>query len=765
MPSMHRLSALSALAFALLAVAPAAHARVVVVASGDAAATLTDVTTNKVAARIAVGGRTRAAAVAPDGTRAYVATGRRVVAIDLGTRAVVGTAVARGTVTALAASSDGQRVYAARPGALEVIDAPTMTARSAIALGRRSHPSSLAVADDGTLAAVALDSKHAALADLVRFHLRKRIAIADPGGVAFRPGSRQAWVSSARGRLYRFGPDGRLLGRWSLGRSVGGGGLAWTIDGRHAIAGGNARATVTAVFSPARRRVTSRVHTGRGPGFPAVSPDGTRAYVADRGSGTVSVLSALSFRRLAVQRLPRTARPGAIAVQPGVALIVGTDGNDVLKGTRGMDRIDARAGDDQASGGRANDTVLGGPGNDYLTGGSSDDVLDGGEGDDRLFGSTGNDQVLGGLGNDYGNGGTGNDKVDGGDGNDSLDGGDGDDTVLGGPGDDRIKEAGLGNDFLLDGGPGNDFVDGNRGSDKIKGSEGNDTLFGGPGSELIDGGVGDDSIDGGTGGDRLYGREGNDTIKGDAGRDTLYGSYGNDTLDGGSSDDYLSGSYGSDEIIGGPGGDDIFAGTGNDEIRSADDSADHVDCGPGRDTVYVESTAPARDFLNNCETVVRVPPEPATDAPSSASNIFGTPGNDLLLGTPGNDSLFGSDGDDSLFGQDGNDYVDGENGNDTLRGGHGDDEIHGRNDDDLILGGPGNDAITGDRGDDTINGEDGDDSINGNLDDDVIEGGPGNDHINAVGGGADRVSCGDGADVVFADVGDQVNANCEDVRR
>jgi hypothetical protein len=34
-----------------------------------------------------------------------------------------------------------------------------------------------------------------------------------------------------------------------------------------------------------------------------------------------------------------------------------------------------------------------------------------------------------------------------------------------------------------------------------------------------------------------------------------------------------------------------------------------------------------------------------------------------------------------------------------------------------------------------------------------------------VGGGFDRVSCGDGQDVVFADVGDEVNANCEDVRR
>ena len=153
-----------------------------------------------------------------------------------------------------------------------------------------------------------------------------------------------------------------------------------------------------------------------------------------------------------------------------------------------------------------------------------------------------------------------------------------------------------------------------------------------------------------------------------------------------------------------------------------------------------------------------VPPEPASDAPSTASNITGTPGDDVLVGTPGDDSLFGQDGNDSLFGEDGNDYVDGVNGDDTLRGGNGDDEIHGRNGNDLILGGPGNDVITGDRGNDVINGEDGDDVIDGNLDDDTIEGGAGNDRINAIGGGFDRVSCGDGQDVVFADVTDEVNA-------
>ncbi|HKE79358.1 MAG TPA: hypothetical protein VKB54_08625, partial [Solirubrobacteraceae bacterium] len=215
-----------AVLLAALVLAPAAGARVVVVASGDGAATLTDVNTNQVVARVPVGGRSRAVAAAPDGTRAYVAAGTRVVAVDLGARTVAGATPVPGTPTAVAASSDGQRVYAARPGGLDVIDAPTMTLKASITLGRRARPTSLAVAHDGTIAAVTLDSKHVAIVDLERFHLRKRMAVARPAAVAFAPHSDAVWVS-ASGRLVRFGPTGRLLGRWNVGKSVGGGGLAW----------------------------------------------------------------------------------------------------------------------------------------------------------------------------------------------------------------------------------------------------------------------------------------------------------------------------------------------------------------------------------------------------------------------------------------------------------------------------------------------------------------------------------------------------------
>src|SRR3954449_7137318 len=90
-----------ALIAAALLAPSAASARVVLVATGDGAATLTDVATNQVVARIPVGGRSRAVAAAPDGSRGYVAAGTRVLGIDLTTRLPVGAASLRGAPGAL----------------------------------------------------------------------------------------------------------------------------------------------------------------------------------------------------------------------------------------------------------------------------------------------------------------------------------------------------------------------------------------------------------------------------------------------------------------------------------------------------------------------------------------------------------------------------------------------------------------------------------------------------------------------------------------
>src|SRR5258706_16394961 len=113
MLSLHTLlPALLAMLAGCLLLPAAAGARVVIVAGGDGAATLTNVSTNRIAARIPVGGRSRAAAASPDGSRGYVAAGNRVVALDLTPFLPAGEAALPAPPTAPAASADGPRLFA-----------------------------------------------------------------------------------------------------------------------------------------------------------------------------------------------------------------------------------------------------------------------------------------------------------------------------------------------------------------------------------------------------------------------------------------------------------------------------------------------------------------------------------------------------------------------------------------------------------------------------------------------------------------------------
>jgi Ca2+-binding RTX toxin-like protein len=95
---------------------------------------------------------------------------------------------------------------------------------------------------------------------------------------------------------------------------------------------------------------------------------------------------------------------------------------------------------------------------------------------------------------------------------------------------------------------------------------------------------------GASGHDQLYGSWKNDKIYGQGGPDSLYGGNGADLITGGDGNDLIAGGYGSDFLYGGP---------GNETIYAADHIPDHVDCGPGNDTAWVD----ASDTVVGCETV------------------------------------------------------------------------------------------------------------------------------------------------------------------
>ena len=752
----------AALALLVLALVPtAAQARVALVATGTPELPLVDVSSDDVVARIALPGPGLAVAVAREGSRGFVSAGATIVAIDVNERTEI-TRNAHGSapVTSLGLSPDGRRVYAVQGPVLRVLDARTLGLIGSVPLGGQGQ--TIAVRFDGGLAAVVLAGGRVAIVD-TRAKRRLRI-VRVPGAVGVAVADSGSTYVSARGRLRTIDRGERRPRKRSIRLPAGAGGQLALSPGRTRLAvgarrGGSAGALVFLNSGHARR-----LAAGPGVGAPAWTTDASRIFFANAGNGTVTLVSPFSRRRLDVIGFDGSA-PAGIVVQPGLALIRGTSGNDTLTGTRGADRLEGLEGDDLLRGGRARDVLDGGPGADRLSGGSLSDRLLGRDGNDFLTGGSGDDTIAGGPGDDGADGGTGNDTIDGDEGIDTIDGGDGDDIIRGGAGDDMLVEKGFGNEKLISGGPGDDILRGGRGDDRrMLGDDGDDELFGESGSEQMSGGRGNDTLDGGRGGDQMLGDEGDDVMRGGMGRDRLDGGSGQDRLDGGSGIDDLQGGEGNDEVVGGPGADVLRGGPGDDSIRAADDSADIVECGAGNDTVYVEETAPERDRLSDCELVIRVPMETANDA-ELPSIIRGTSGNDTLNGTAADDSLFGRAGNDRLFGFAGDDYVDGEDGDDELFGGAGNDIMAGRGGADTINGDEGDDRITGDRGSDRIFGGAGNDDIFGNLDNDTIDGGPGDDRINVVAGGLDIVTCGPGRDTVFVGVGDIVAADCEDVRR
>jgi len=740
----------------------AAQARVTLVATGTPELAFLGIPGNEVVARLALPGPARAVAISRDGARGYVSAGSEVVALDVNTRAEAGrsTLGPGPEIADIDLSPGNEALYAVRGTQLLVLDARTL-AQTAV-IGLRGEGGELALSSGGGLAAVVLRGGRVALVSLAANRLLRRVRSKGALGVAIADNG--ATYITARGRLRVIPPGARRVRKKAIKLPPGAGGALTLSPARSRLVASAAAGGRSAAIIELRTASVRRLVAGRGPGRAAWYPDASRIAMADGGAATISLISPFSRGRIGLVTLPGTV-PSDLVVQPGLALISGTDAADRLTGTRGDDRIDGLAGDDVLRGGRGRDVLAGGIGNDQLSGGANSDGISGDEGDDSMSGDIGNDELRGGSGADSAHGGTGNDTLQGEDGDDRLDGGDGDDTIFGGNGDDVIEEKGFGDDKVLNGGPGDDLIRGGRGSDKrIFGEDGNDQLFGENGHERILGGNGNDLVDGGRAGDRLEGGEGDDTIFGRAAEDGLYGDAGSDRLDGGSAVDVLHGGDGNDELIGGTAPDVLDGGPGDDSIRAADDSVDTVLCGPGNDTVYIENNVPQRDLLTDCELVMAVAPEPDNDG--ATLRVFrGTNGDDVLYGTAAVDSMFGLDGADKLFGKGNDDYVDGENGPDQVHGGAGDDTIAGRGGDDALYGNAGDDLITGDRGRDRILGGSGNDRIFGNFDPDRIDAGTGDDRISVISGGADTVACGRGNDVVFADPRDKIASDCESVRR
>lgn len=342
--------------------------------------------------------------------------------------------------------------------------------------------------------------------------------------------------------------------------------------------------------------------------------------------------------------------------------IDGTEGKDLLLGKNGNNIVKGLSGDDVIFEDGGNDLIDGGPGRDLIYSGADNDLV---------MGGTGNDAVYAGLGNDV---------VFGGDGHDAIFAEGGNDVVFGGAGNDLLS-GGWGND-LLSGDAGDDQLFGEAGADVLFGRDGDDELYGMDGNDYLSGGAGNDLLDGGTGADEMLGGAGDDTYVVDDAGDTVteLANEGNDavrtTLDGytlgahvenltltGSANLTGHGNELDNVLVGNRGNNTLTGGAGNDKLDGGL-GADTLVGGTGNDTYVVDNAG---------DTVIEPADEGMDTVKASVSYALAANVENLILTGTEHIDATGNELDNRLTGNAGANRLDGGAGADVMAGGAGDD--------------------------------------------------------------------------------------------
>jgi YVTN family beta-propeller protein len=235
-----------------------------------------DTATNTVTTNISQGVGSRfGMGLSPDGVNIYVTEfGNTVSVIDLATHTVTSTITVGETPIGVAFSPDGAHAYVPNGGSdtVSVIDTATKTVATTIPIAgaddSRPCPVSVAVSPDGAHAYVANAFFHApngavSVIDTTTNSVIATIPVgAIPDVVAVSPDGARVYVTNY----------------WDGVVEVGGKIVTWG-------------AGTVSVIDAAARTVAATITVGRLPRGVAVSPDSSRAYVANVGDNTVSVIS------------------------------------------------------------------------------------------------------------------------------------------------------------------------------------------------------------------------------------------------------------------------------------------------------------------------------------------------------------------------------------------------------------------------------------------------------------------------------------------
>ncbi len=327
---------------ALIGAAPAAADTAYIANEDGGDVSVIDTSTNqRIGADIPVGTDPRGIAIAPDGSRAYVANhgDDSVSVIDLNTKSLVTEIAVSAAPRAVALSPDGSRAFVGHGGTpIAVIDTAT---NSLI-------PPGGTVAEAGTALAVTPDGSRLYVVEVPGARVTVLNA-ANPGGgeglpifvgvspvaVAIAPDGLRAYV------VNQFDGDVSVIdiaGETNLGIDIGVGGTPSAIaikpDGSRAYVTNAADGTVSTISLSTTSVIGSPIGVGASPAAVAVTSDGASAYVANSGSSSVSVIDLATNTKLGPD-ITVGANPSAIAItSSSPAPVVGETVNvETVKGT------------------------------------------------------------------------------------------------------------------------------------------------------------------------------------------------------------------------------------------------------------------------------------------------------------------------------------------------------------------------------------------------------------------------------------------------
>ena len=270
-------------------------------AAGGGSLSVIATANNTAVATIAVGEYSMGAVFHPNANRAYVANYQSgtVSVINTSTDAVVTTIkLASGTGTSpvdLAISADGSRLYTAnfRGNSVSVINTATNQVAASIPVG--AGPRGVAVSPDGTRIYVTnYAGESVSVISTVTNQVTDTIAVGPyPNGVAFSPdGSRAYIVNENDGTVSIIDTSTKQV---TATISAGNGGFARRIvlspDGGFLYTTNSGPQGTVVVIDTVSNQIVATVAVQANPETLAISRDGTRLYVANSSSNTVSVLS------------------------------------------------------------------------------------------------------------------------------------------------------------------------------------------------------------------------------------------------------------------------------------------------------------------------------------------------------------------------------------------------------------------------------------------------------------------------------------------